>query len=359
MKKLTKRRAVSQAVVVRHGPDFRPVTALINAARHRAFQAVNTELIELYWRVGKYISRKLDSAVWGESVVDDLARYIKRQHPELKGFARPNLFRMRQFFETYRHDAKVSTLLRQLSWSHHLLIFSRCKRPEAREFYLRLAAARRLSFRELEREINGCLFERAVLQPPKVSTVLRQLHPVAETLFKDSYLLDFLDLPDEHSERDLQKALIANLKQFLIELGPDFCFVAEELRLSVGGTDFHLDLLFFHRELQCLIAFDLKIRNFEPGDLGKMGFYLEALDRDVKKPHERPSIGVLLCASKDDEVVKYALSRSVSPALIAEYQLRLPDKKLLQRKLHEFYQLALPPAERKKVRRKKRRAKKK
>ena len=359
MKKLIKRRAVSQAVVVRHGPAFRQITSLINAARHRAFQAVNTELIDLYWRVGEYISRQLDSAAWGESVIDELARYIKRQHPELKGFARPNLFRMRQFFETYRHDAKVSTLLRQLSWSHHLLIFSRCKRPEAREFYLRMAAAQRLSFRQLEREINACLFERAVLHPPKVSTLLRQLHPVAETLFKDSYLLDFLDLPDDHSERELQKALVANLKQFLIELGPDFCFVAEELRLQVGSTDFHLDLLFFHRELQCLIAFDLKIRNFQPEHLGKMGFYLEALDRDVKKPHERPSIGVLLCAGKDDEVVKYALSRSVSPALIAEYQLRLPDKHLLQRKLHEFYQLALPPAERKKTRRKTKRAKKK
>ena len=360
MKKLIKRRAVSKAVAVRPAPDFRPIIDLITAARHRAFQAVNTELIDLYWRVGEHISRKLESAAWGESVVEELARHIKRQHPELKGFARPNLFRMRQFFETYRHDPKVSTLLRQLSWSHHLLIFSRCKRPEAREFYLRMATARRLSFRELEREINGCLFERAILHPPKVSTVLRQLHPVAETLFKDSYLLDFLDLPDDHSERQLQKALVANLKQFLIELGPDFCFVAEELRLPVGGTDFHLDLLFFHRELQCLIAFDLKIRSFEPEHLGKMNFYLEALDRDVKKPHERPSIGVLLCAGKDDEVVKYALGRSVSPALIAEYQLRLPDKKLLQRKLHEFYQLALPTTERKKLRRKtSKRAKKK
>lgn len=172
--------------------------------------------------------------------------------------------------------------------------------------------------------------------------MLRQLHPAAETIFKDTYLLDFLELPADHSERDLQRALVKNLKQFLIELGPDFCFAGEELRLQVGGQDFSLDLLFYHRSLQCLIAFELKITKFEPEHLGKLAFYLEALDRDVKKPHERPSIGVLLCASKDNEVVKYALNRSLSPALIAEYQTRLPDRKLLERKLHEFYQLAMP-----------------
>ena len=190
--------------------------------------------------------------------------------------------------------------------------------------------------------MNAGFFERTVLNPPKVSAVLRQLHPAAETIFKDAYLLDFLELPVDHSERDLQRALVKNLKQFLIELGPDFCFAGEELRLQVGGQDFYLDLLFYHRSLQCLVAFELKITKFEPEHLGKLTFYLEALDRDVKKPHERPSIGVLLCASKDKEVVEYALSRALSPALIAEYQTRLPNRKLLQRKLHEFYQLAMP-----------------
>jgi len=138
---------------------------------------------------------------------------------------------------------------------------------------------------------------------------------------------------------------LAKLKQFLIELGRDFCFVGSEYPIQVGGQDFALDLLLFNRALNCLVAFDLKITRFEPEHLGKMEFYLEALDRDVRKPHERPSIGVLLCATKDNEVVEYALSRAVSPALIAEYQTRLPDKKLLQRKLHEFYQLALPARE--------------
>lgn len=325
-----------------HEPAFREIIGLIQSARQRAFQAVNTELIELYWRVGEYISRKLEAATWGEGVVEELARYIARRHPELKGFTRASLFRMRQFFEIYHSHPKVAALLRQLPWTHHLLILGRCKLPEEREFYVRAAAAEKWSSRELERQMNAGLFERAILNPPKVSAVLRQLHPEAEKIFKDTYLLDFLELPAGHSERDLQKALIKNLKQFLIELGPDFCFAGEELRLQVGKQDFYLDLLFYHRSLQCLVAFELKITKFEPEYLGKLGFYLEALDRDIKKPHERPSIGVLLCASKDKEVVEYALSRAVSPALIAEYQTRLPDRKLLQRKLHEFYQLALP-----------------
>jgi hypothetical protein len=169
-----------------------------------------------------------------------------------------------------------------------------------------------------------------------------QLHPEVGSIFKDTYLLDFLDLPKVHSELDLQRGLVANLKRFLLELGRDFCFVGEEYLIQVGGKDFRIDLLFYHRALQCLIAIELKVTEFLPEYLGKLEFCLEALDRDVRKPHEHPSIGVLLCATKDNEVVEYALARSVSPALIAEYQTRLPAKQLLQRKLHEFYQLAAP-----------------
>ncbi len=353
--KPTKRKAPA---VARHEPAFREIIGLIAAARHRAFQAVNTELIDLYWRVGQYISRKLDSAAWGEGVVNELAHYIARQQPDMKGFTRASLFRMRQLYDIYRREPKVAPLVRQLTWSHNLLILGRCKRAEEREFYLRMATTQHWGKRELERQLNGSLFERMVISPPKVSAVLTQLHPEATSIFKDSYLLDFLDLPENYSERDLQKALVANLKKFLIELGPDFCFAGEELRLQVGKQDFYLDLLFYHRGLQCLVAFDLKIRAFEPEHLGKMEFYLEVLDRDVRKPNERPSIGVLLCANKDSEVVEYALSRAMSPALIAEYQTCLPDKQLLQRKLHEFYQLAMPKTDAAKPRRKASTAKK-
>lgn len=326
--------------------DFDDVLRLIDVARTRALAAVNTELIDLYWKIGEHISRKLESAAWGEGVVQQLADHIARRHPDLKGFARPNLFRMRQFYETYRDDEKVSPLVRQLSWTHNLLILSRSKRPEEREFYLRMALQERWSKRELERQLNGALFERVVLSPAKVSPPVRQLHPDAGSVFRDAYLVDFLDLPVAHSEADLRRGLMANLRQFLLELGSDFSFVGEQYRLQVGGRDFFVDLLFYHRGLTCLVAFELKVEQFEPADLGQLEFYLEALDRDVKKPHERPSIGVLLCATKDHEVVEYALSRAVSPALVAEYQTRLPEKKLLQAKLHEFYELAQAQAER-------------
>lgn len=340
--KKPQRRTLSKSRVSRVAGtnDFDEVITLIEVARQRALAAVNHELVDLYWQLGEYISRKIESASWGEGVVDELAAYISRHHPDLRGFTRPNLFRMRQFYDTYKGEPIVSPLVRQLPWTHNLLILARCKRPEEREFYLRMAVRERWSKRELERQLNGSLFERVVLSPATVSPSVRQLRENAAVVFKDAYLVDFLDLPEVHSEADLQRALMANLRQFLLELGSDFTFVGEQYRLQVGGRDFFVDLLFFHRGLACLVAFELKVEQFEPADLGQLQFYLEALDRDVKKSHEQPSIGVLLCATKDHEVVEYALSRTISPSLVAEYQMRLPDKKLLQAKLHEFYALA-------------------
>ncbi|MCK2125734.1 PDDEXK nuclease domain-containing protein [Thauera aromatica] len=317
--------------------DFDTVVALIESARTRSYQAVNAALVELYWQIGEHISRKLASAEWGDGVVAQLAEHIARTQPGLQGFTRRNLFRMRQFYEAYRGDEKISALLRRLPWTHNLIILSQSKRPEEREFYLRQAIREQWSSRELERQFRTALFERTVLTPAKVSAVLTQTHPEALRVFKDSYLVEFLDLPASHAESDLHHGLLHRLKDFLIELGRDFCFVGSEYPLQVGGRDFALDLLFFHRGLNCLVAIELKVGRFEPEYLGKLGFYLEALDRDVRKAHENPALGVLLCASKDDEVVEYALSRSLSPALIAEYQTQLPDKKLLQAKLHEFY----------------------
>ncbi len=336
----------TRALMAPAAADFEEVLRLIDAARGRAVAAVNKELIDLYWSIGEHISRKIAAAGWGQGTVEALAEYIRRRQPNARGFSARNLWRMMQFFETYRSQPTLAALLRELSWSHNLAILSRSKRDEEREFYLRIATRERWSFRELQRQLNGALFERKVLAPPKLSTPLAELHPEAGTVFKDTYLLEFLDLPSEHSEADLQRGLVEKLKQFLIELGRDFCFVGSYYPIQVGGRDFEIDLLFFNRALICLVAFELKIEEFQPAHLGQLEFYLEALDRDVRKPHEQPSIGVLLCATKDHEVVEYALIRAASPALVAEYQTRLPDRKLLQAKLHEFYELAQAQAER-------------
>jgi predicted nuclease of restriction endonuclease-like (RecB) superfamily len=258
----------------------------------------------------------------------------------MTGYSAANLWRMRQFYEVYRDQPKLAPLVRELSWTHNLLIMSRCKRDEEREFYLRTCQRERWRKRELQRQLSGGLFERTILSPVKLSTPLAELYPDATTVFRDSYLLEFLDLPTPHCEADLQRGLVEKLKQFLIELGRDFCFVGSQYPLQVGGRDFAIDLLFFNRALNCLVAIELKIDEFQPEYLGKLEFYLESLDRDVRKPHEQPSIGVLLCATKDHEVVEYALSRTVSPALLVEYETKPPDKKLLQAKRHEFYQLA-------------------
>lgn len=316
---------------------FESIVRLIDAARQRTHQAVNTALIELYWQIGERVSRKIAAAEWGEGVVDRLAAHIARVQPGLHGFNRRNLFRMRQFYEAYSSSEIVSALLTQISWTHHLIILSQGKSHDEREFYFRLAAQEKWSSRELERQFKLALFERAVARPPKVSAVLTHTRPEAVSVFKDAYMLEFLGLPEPHSETDLHASLLAKLRQFLIELGRDFCFAGSQFPLQVGDRDFALDLLFFHRGLNCLVAIELKVGRFEPEYLGKLGFYLEALDRDVRKAHENPAIGVLLCASKDDEVVEYALSRTASPALIAEYQTQLPNKALLQAKLHEFW----------------------
>jgi predicted nuclease of restriction endonuclease-like (RecB) superfamily len=314
---------------------FREVLQHIQQTRQNVFAQVNTALIDLYWQVGKTISEKVQSEAWGKGVVRELARYIAQNAPDTKGFSDKNLWRMKQFYETYREDAKLATAWRVLSWSHNRLIMA-LKSREERAFYLDLSIREKLSVRELERQIDAATYERALIAPAKLSPVVREIHPAISQTFKDSYVLEFLGLPESHSERDLQQALVRHMKTFVLELGRDFLFIGEQFRLQVGNQDFYIDLLFYHRGLAALVAFELKIGKFSPEHMGQLNFYLEALDRDVKKPFENPSIGVLLCRDKDDEVVEYALSRNLSPALIAEYQLQLPDKKLLQAKLHEL-----------------------
>lgn len=318
---------------------FAEVVAMIATAKQSATQAVNSALVELYWQIGEYLFGKIVTDGWGKSTVSALSTHLQRKQPGIRGFSPQNLWRMRQFYEAWKERPKLSALLRELPWTHHLIILGQSKRPEEQEFYLRGSIQEGWSSRELERQFRSGFFERMMLSPPKTSLTVAEKHPAANMFFKDSYLVEFLGLPESHSERDLHRGLVQHMRDFIIELGRDFCFIGSEYPVQVGGRDFALDLLFFHRGLNCLVAIELKVNRFEPEHLGKLNFYLEALDRDAKKSHEQPAIGMLLCASKDEEVVEYALSRSLSPTVIAEYQTKLPDKKLLQTKLHELYAL--------------------
>jgi predicted nuclease of restriction endonuclease-like (RecB) superfamily len=328
---------VNQILTDQH---FQPVLEIIQSTRVRVERLIQNEQIDLYWNLGAYLSQRIEQDGWGKGTVQELAAWLQRQQPDLKGFSSQNLWRMRQFHEFYTQEQVLSPVVRELRWSLHLILMGRCNTPEERRFYLNTAHQERWTKRELERQIKGALFERSLSNPPQTSSILKTTHPNAVQTFKDTYLLEFLGLPAQHSEADLQRELVSNLKHFLLELGTGFTFVGETYRVQVGTQDFFIDLLLYHRGLQALVAFELKIDDFKPAHMGQLEFYLEALDRDHRQPHEAPSIGVLLCKSADAEVVEYALARSASPALVARYLTQLPNKALLQAKLEEFYALA-------------------
>ena len=268
--------------------EFIKVVDLIQKARENAIRKVNEELILLYWNVGKYISEQLESQKRGSSYVDELAAFISINCPEARGFNRRGLYRMKQFHEAYKENEFVSTLLTQISWTNHLLILSSTKTDDEKEFYIKLCIKEKYSKRELQRQLDNGYFERYILSTEKLKPV-----PVPNAIknnFLDTYVLEFLSLPDKFSEHEFKKAIIINLKDFILEIGKDFTFVGEEYRVMVGDIDYYVDLLFYHRGLACLVAFELKIAAFKPEHIGTMNFYLEALDRVYKKDNENPSV---------------------------------------------------------------------
>jgi predicted nuclease of restriction endonuclease-like (RecB) superfamily len=321
--------------------QFTHIAQLIAQAKERAYQAVNKELVTLYWHIGEYVSQQVQAKAWGKSVVQQLANFIQTIEPNTKGFSAQNIWRMKQFYETYQGNEKLAPVVRELSWTHHRLILP-CKTKEEKEFYLLFSVKERWSKRELERQINSSYYERVMLGNAKLSTVTRELPQEITNTFKDTYVLELLHLPEQHHEKDLRKAIAQNITKFLLEFGRDFAFMGEEYPLQVGNQDFAIDLLFYNRSLNCMVAIELKIENFKPAHLGQLNFYLEALDRDIRQPHENPSIGILLCKGKDDTVVEYALSRTLSPTLVADYQTKLPNKALLQAKWEEIINLLSP-----------------
>lgn len=312
---------------------------IIETSRNNALRKVNEELIRMYWLVGECLSKESQNQVYGDKYIDTLAKEIQTMFPGIKGFNRRGLYRMKQFYELYKDNVIVSPLVTQLSWTNHLLIMSGCKSDEEREFYIKLCIKEGYSKRELERQIDSGYYERYM--PSKDKLLPEPIKGLKENPFLDSYVIEFLDLPKSFKESDLRKGLIQNMKEFILEVGKDFTFIDEEYRVQVGGEDFRIDLLFFHRGLQCLVAFELKIGKFKPEYISKMDFYLEALDRQKKKENENPSVGMILCASKDDEIVEYAMSRTLSPMMVAEYKLQLPDKSVLQKKLQELINMPL------------------
>jgi predicted nuclease of restriction endonuclease-like (RecB) superfamily len=369
--------------------EFSEIVRLIEESKNRAFQKVNEELVLLYFNVGKTVSLRVSERVWGDKTVDELSAYILNRFPGMSGFTRRGLYRMKQFYETYsensdcfrlwleihtknegsqfvslpatqsKHDKFsnkqivsstmtqlqssdiqyiefVSSLMTQISWTHHLKLLSKTKTSEEKLHYSFLIIKDKLTVRELERQINSAVFERSLMANQIVSSLPTQF-PAG--IFKDPYIFEFLDLPEAHSEKDLEKALTKNLRKFILEIGKGFTYMGNQFRLQVGNKDYYTDLLFYHRDLQCLVLFELKIQEFEPEFLGKLNFYLEALDRDVKRQHEKPSIGVLLCKGKDNEVVEYSMARNISPAMIADYETKLIPKELLTSKLTQLIEL--------------------
>ena len=247
---------------------------LIQNARYKALRAVNSEQILLYWTFGQFVEQKLQAAEWGNNTVNKLASYLQSKDPLLTNFSRRGIYRMRQFYLAYPDFEFVSTLSTQISWSHNLEILASTKTIEERLFYVNLTLKERLNIKELRRHLKTSYFERSVianqLLPPAFDNYPRDV----SNIFKDSYVFEFVRLPEKHLEKDLKAALIAELKHFILELGKDFVFMGEEYRLPVGMKDYKVDLLFYHRELCCMVAFDLKMEDFEPSFIGQMNFYL-------------------------------------------------------------------------------------
>ncbi|MCB9017734.1 MAG: DUF1016 family protein [Prevotellaceae bacterium] len=366
--------------------EFEQVQGIINLHRSRALQAVNNENLLTAWEVGAYVSARLKAATWGSKTVTQLSEYLRKQDPTLKGYSRRNLYNMVQFFDTYSNSSfsdifsklklskqlvqsqtgqivqtpsaqlqeksdngivptqsgqlemQMPAILNSICWSSHCDLLSLCSYNEQRIFYMLYANRERLDVRELRRAVKTDAYTHLLKGKEFQSIGMKQQYPQAGYMFKDVAFLDFLGLPQRHSEHKLQQGLVTHIKDFILELGKDFFFVGNEYPINVGGETFKIDLLFFNRALQCFVAVELKTTKFKPADMGQLEFYLEALDQDVKRSNENPSIGILLCKESNQNVVKYALNRSMSPTMVAKYEKELIRQDVLQHCLNEFCQ---------------------
>ncbi len=330
---------MSNIIPARHYKDFlNEIITAVKSSQYKAYQAVNQNLVDMYWSIGKRLHDKIEVAKWGEGVVEKLSTDLQREFAGMKGFSEQNLWRAKQFYDTYSPSAILSPLVRELSWTHNTIILHSAKTIAEKEFYLKTCINERWSKRELEKQINNCLAQKWAASENGNTLIPHTTEKDPSAHFRDEYNLGFLGLKEPFAEKDLRKAIIQNLRDFFLEFGKHLTFVGEEYPINVGGEDYRVDLLFYHRDLQCLVAVELKAGKFEPEYVGKMQFYLNALDKKLKLEHEKPSVGLILCKSKKDEVVELAMAKSSQSLRVATYE--IIDQKLLERKMHSLPLLA-------------------
>jgi predicted nuclease of restriction endonuclease-like (RecB) superfamily len=305
------------------------IKTLIRSAQYEALKAVNRQLVALYWDIGRMILARQKGETWGRSVVERLGADLRMEFPGIQGFSAQNLWRMRQFYAAYHQSAILSPLVREIAWSHNLIILMNCSDDLAREFYIRMTRKFGWTKDVLALQIDNQAYEKTLLNQTNFArAVPAKYRDQAKLAVRDDYTFDFLELGEEHSERELERAILAKIEKFLREMGGRFAFLGSQYRLDIAGEEYFIDLLLFHRGLRCLFAIDLKIGAFKPEFVGKMQFYLAALDDQVRMPGEKPSIGMILCRTKERAIVEYALRESKKPIGVATYHIvkRLPKE---------------------------------
>ena len=301
----------------------------VRSAQYGALRAVNKELIALYWDIGRLIVGRQAGASWGKAVVERLADDLRAEFPGVGGFSAQNLWYMRQFYLEYHENAKLQPLVGEISWTKHLVLMARCKDPLEREFYIRMTRKFGWSKNVLIHQIENQSFQKTLLGQTNFDKALTpKLRAQAKLAVRDEYTFDFLELGEEHAERELERALVGRVEHFLRAMGGLFAFVGSQFRLEVDGREFFIDLLLYHRRLRCLVAIELKVGDFQPEFVGKMQFYLTALDRQVREKGENASIGIILCKEKRRTIVEYALHEAKKPIGVATYRIvkRLPKE---------------------------------
>lgn len=357
--------------LMKYKEEFETVCNIIATHRKRVIRVVNNESMSMVWEVGGYVSHKLKTSVWGDGVVRQLSDYIRTKYPAARGWSYRTLYKMVQLYDTYTtasfsaliektdmtkygdivpfetaqidgklivpfEMAQIPNVLFATGWTNHQIILNRCKSDTERLFYMLYAGKEHLENKELLRTIKTDTINSLLGGKDVQSEVMTRTYPTSPLLFKDKVYLEMLGLPLEYKESKLRKEIIAHMKDFILEMGKDFLFIDDEHRVTVGSKTFKVDLLFYHRLLQCMIAIELKTTEFHPKDLGQLEFYLEALDQEERRSNENPSIGIILCKEADMEVVRYALNRSMSPTMVALYKEQLQVGSVIQRSLVEF-----------------------